>query len=197
MINQCIRYRPIWGILILLFLNIVSCTKPTEPEYIVQGEMGDTLEAKLTPLIKGVLEGYELPGLAIGIVKENEIIYARAFGDANKEHGVPLTIRTPFHMASNSKPFVATAIMQLVHQGKIDLDSTLVHYLPYFKMLQGPFERITIRQMLSHYSGMPDVYTYKWDQPYNSEDALERYVKTLSARMMVGNPGERFYYSSM
>jgi len=101
-------------------------------------------------------------------------------------------------MASISKPFVATGIMQLVEQGKIDLDEPVVTYLPYFKLDDERYNQITIQQILSHVSGMPDVMgEYGWDQPEYDDQALERYVRSLEDREMLFNPGEEFSYSNM
>ena len=108
-----------------------------------------------------------------------------------------MTSTTLFHMASISKPFVATAVMQLVEQGKIDLQAPVTTYLPYFKLDDERYTAITIQQMLSHVSGMPDVTDYGWDDPQYDEGALERYVRSLADRKMRFDPGQRYAYSNM
>jgi CubicO group peptidase (beta-lactamase class C family) len=100
-------------------------------------------------------------------------------------------------MASVSKPFVATAVMQLAEQGKIDLDEHAVTYLPYFELADERYKDITIRQMLNHTSGMPDVMDYEWDKPQYDEGAAERYVRSLTKEEMIAAPGERWQYSNM
>lgn len=182
----------------MLLLGSGACQRnqEIEPVSILNGETGDLLERKLTPAVEKVVEQYDLPGIAIGVVRQNEIVYARAFGYSNCDTGEPLSIHSLFHMASISKTFVVTAVMQLVEQGKIDLDAALVDYLPYFRM-SGPYQDITIRQILSHISGMPDVRENKWDHPVNHQRALEQYVRSLASETMVGVPGDRFYYSNM
>ena len=80
----------------------------------------------------------------------------------------PTTIGSMFHMASVSKPFVATAIMQLVEQNLVGLDSTVTKYLPYFNLDSEGYDEITVKQMLSYISGMPDVEDYQWDTPLYS-----------------------------
>jgi len=186
-------------LLSILFLGLISCNSPggTNQAYILNGSMGDTLEKKLSPVIELLMEKYDLPGVAVGIVKDDETVYAKAFGYNNIETGEPVTIRSLFHMASISKPFVATAIMQLVEQGKIDLEAPVLKYLPYFRLETGPYKEITIRQMLNHISGMPDVRDYEWETPVYEEDALEQYVRSISSEKMIANPGEKFAYSNM
>jgi CubicO group peptidase (beta-lactamase class C family) len=100
-------------------------------------------------------------------------------------------------MASITKPFVATAVMQLVEKGKISLDAPITQYLPYFEMADPRARTITIQQLLTHTSGMPDVADYEWNKPQYDDDALERYVRSLTDQRLVFDPGSRFQYSNM
>src|SRR5262245_33353633 len=100
-------------------------------------------------------------------------------------------------MASITKPFVATSVMQLVEKGKVDLEATVVKYLPYFRLNDERYATITVRQMLSHLSGMPDVNDYEWDKPQYDDGALERYVRSLTNQSLIAAPGGNFNYSIM
>jgi len=115
----------------------------------------------------------------------------------NIETGGEITPRTLFHMASITKPFVATSIVQLFEQEKLSLDDRIVEHLPYFKMKDERYATLTIRQFLSHASGMPDVEDYHWDEPEYDEGALERYVRSLTDRELLFEPGEMFAYSNL
>lgn len=155
------------------------------------------LEEKLVPLIEEVVnEAYGLAGLAIGIVKEGEVLLARGFGKRNLETGEPVTAQSLFHLASVSKSFVATAIMQLWESGQLDLDAPVTTYLPYFTIKSGGSEQITLRHLLSHTGGMPDVEEYGWHQPEYDDGALERYVRSLADEAMIAAPDERYSYSN-
>ena len=157
----------------------------------------DKAEA-IEALFNEYIEKFRLTGLEVGVVMDNEIVYAKGFGVRNSETQEPVTAESLFHMASISKPFVATGIMQLVERGKIDLDEPVVTYLPYFKLDDERYNQITIQQILSHVSGMPDVMgEYGWDQPEYDDQALERYVRSLEDREMLFNQGEEFSYSNM
>ncbi len=166
-------------------------------EYIVKGEIGQTLDDNFSPLIQNVIRSHELPGLAVGIVADNEVVYARGFGVKSVETREPISMTTLFHMASISKPFVATAIMQLVEQVQVQLDAPVITYLPYFKLDDDRYRNITVQQMLSHVSGMPDVTDYEWGKPQYDAGALERYVRGLSSKKLISEPGEKFAYSNM
>jgi CubicO group peptidase (beta-lactamase class C family) len=158
----------------------------------------DRYRQKLQPVFEKLIHQQELPGFAIGVIEDNHVVYAAAFGVRNiSRKDDPVTTRSLFHMASITKPFVATSIMQLVEQGKIDLDSPVVKYLPYFRMADERYKIISVRQMVTHTSGMPDVEDYEWEKPQYDETALERYVRSLSNLKLDFAPGERFQYSNM
>jgi CubicO group peptidase (beta-lactamase class C family) len=155
------------------------------------------LEAKLQSFAQHVVASFGLAGLAIGIVKSGELVYTQGFGVRNLDTQEPVTPRSLFHLASVSKPFVATAIVQLVEQGKMALDAPIVTYLPYFR-LKGPrYKDITVQQMLSHTSGMPDAVDYHWYAPEDDEEALERYVCSLANEELIAEPGEKYAYSNV
>jgi CubicO group peptidase (beta-lactamase class C family) len=95
----------------------------------------DRYHQKLQPVLENLIQEQQLPGFAIAVVQDNRVVYAAGFGVKNlRRKDDPITTRSLFHMASITKPFVATSIMQLVENGKIDLDSPVVKYLPYFRI---------------------------------------------------------------
>ena len=108
---------------------IAAAQTPTPP----------TLESRLEPLINQTMAANKIPGLAIGVVKDGKLIYAKGFGVCRLGTTKPITTRTLFHMASVTKTFVGTAVIQLVELGKIDLDAPLTRYLPYFSMKDGRY----------------------------------------------------------
>lgn len=154
-------------------------------------------EESIHQLIESFIDAYRIPGLAIAVVKDNQMELAEAFGVKNLDTKELLTPNSIFHMASVSKPFSATAIMQLVEKGKMELDDPLIKYLPYFKMDDPRYKDITIRQMLMHTSGIPDVLDYEWNKPQYDDGAAERYVRSLVNEKLIAAPGEKWQYSNM
>ncbi|MBN1536482.1 MAG: class A beta-lactamase-related serine hydrolase [Anaerolineales bacterium] len=152
--------------------------------------------ATLDHTLAQIFDLYHLPGLAIGVVIDQEIVYTKSLGVRNIETKDPITPYSLFSLASISKTFVAAAIMQLVEQGKISLDTTLSACLPYFQIDDPRFKQITISQMLSHISGMPDIDDYMWDPPEFDDGALARYVRDMGKETLVFSPGEKFVYSN-
>ncbi len=159
---------------------------------------GDPFRSSLDPLIEqGVREG-RLAGFAAGVVLDGRLVYSRGVGLMNVSRpDSAVTPDTLFHMASITKPFVATAVMQLVEQGKVDLDAKVTRYLPYFKTADARSDAITVRQLLTHTSGMPDVDDYEWNKPQYDDGALERYVRSLTGQKLRFDPGTRWAYSNM
>jgi CubicO group peptidase (beta-lactamase class C family) len=161
-------------------------------------ETKDRFKTELEPIIQQAMAQAEVPGFAIAVVQNQKIVYAAGFGVRNLTRSDDkITPESLFHMASITKPFVATSVMQLVEQGRIELDAPLVKYLPYFHMKDERYKTITIRQMLTHTSGMPDVEDYEWDKPQYDDGALERYVRSLKPLSLIAAPGTRFQYSNM
>jgi CubicO group peptidase (beta-lactamase class C family) len=156
-----------------------------------------TLETELDRAIGEFVDSHPVPGLAVGVVKDGQVAYAKGFGITDLRTRRPVTSQSLFHTASVSKTFVATAIMQLVEQNKLELEATVMSYLEYFELDDDRARSITVRQLLSHTSGMPDVKDYHWDEPECDARALERYIRGLRNRRLVSPPGQSFRYSNM
>jgi CubicO group peptidase (beta-lactamase class C family) len=154
----------------------------------------------LDAVLQEIFTRWDLPGLAVGIVENNEIVYSRGFGVQNVETRSPVTMDSVFSTCSISKCLVASAVIQLAEAKKIDLDAPIVHYLPYFKMDDDRYRQITLRQMLSHTSGIPDMddeeFAELLAQTDSDDDCAKRYViDRLSNKKLLADPGQRFNYS--
>jgi CubicO group peptidase (beta-lactamase class C family) len=136
------------------------------------------------------------PGITIAIVKGNELVHSKAFGVANLDTKKLLTPEYNFHIASISKTFTAAAIVQLAEYGKIDLNERLINYLPYFYMADSRYKEITIRQILNHTSGIPDVEDYEWSKNIGDDGAAERWTRSLASLKLLSKPGTEFHYSN-
>ena len=151
----------------------------------------------LEQTIEKLIAVQHVTGLAVGVVSDGKLAYAHGFGVQSLQTHEPVTERSLFQMASVTKTFVATSILQLVEEDQIDLDAPLIKYLPYFRLADDRAKAITIRQLLSHTAGMPDVTDFEWDKPQYDDEALERYVRSLSDRTLIAAPGTRFQYSNI
>jgi CubicO group peptidase (beta-lactamase class C family) len=110
-------------------------------------------DAELTTFIASQMKVSRVPGLAVGIVRRDRIVYLRGFGTAA---GQGVTPQTPFLIGSLSKSFTALAVMQLVEAGKLNLDTQVHQYLPWFRLKDLEASRaITVRHLLNQTSGLP------------------------------------------
>jgi D-alanyl-D-alanine carboxypeptidase len=138
-----------------------------------------------------------LPGVAVGVVSNQDLIWSKGFGFADLKAKVPMTATTKIRMASNSKLFTAIAIMQLREEGKLGLDDPVVKYLPWFKAKpagddDGP---ITIEQLLSHSSGLQREAGDHWvSYKFPSTDELPRLYADRQAAFA---PSVRWKYSNL
>jgi CubicO group peptidase (beta-lactamase class C family) len=140
---------------------------------------------------------YKIPGLALAIVKGDRVIHLKGFGIADP-HKRSMTPDTPFILGSVSKSFTAVAIAQLVDAGKVNLDTPVQKYLPWFSV-DNPqsTSQITVRHLLSHTSGI-STYTGRDDFSNNdvSEKALENQVRGLKTVSLSEPVGKKFQYSN-
>lgn len=124
----------------------------------------------------------DIPGLAVAVVRGSEVVHR--FTDGVDGNGRAITGETPFLLGSVAKSVTALAVLQLVDRGMVELDAPAVRYLPDFRPASG-FDRITVRRLLAHTSGIP-------------RDALPTYVVDATLADLTGvtpEPDERYRYS--
>jgi len=162
------------------------------------GQRSDSiLRKKIDSVVTMYMAANDVVGISIGIVKNNKIYYTKGYGTTEINTKTPIDSLTNFHTASISKLFTATAILQLVETGKLDINKHLIDYLPEFKMKDERFKKITIKQMLNHTSGLPYFTNYKWDQPDNDRFALKNFVLKSSFDSLQFDPGKNISYSNL
>lgn len=110
--------------------------------------------------IESVMKQYGIVGLSIALVDDQQVVWAEGFGFADKEQQIKATPETVYRAGSISKLFTATAAMQLVERGKLDIDKPLQTYIPEFAIkTRFPYaEPITPRHLMTHHSGLPEAY---------------------------------------
>ena len=170
-----------------LITSVAACRQAAD------NSLTDSLDVRSAAFLKAS----GTPGLAVGVWRNGKVAYARGFGVLAEGEKRPVTPATVFHVASISKTFVATAILQLMEQGKVKLDDPVITYVPYFQLKDSAFRDITVRQLLSHTAGMPDVTDYEWSKPEYDEKALERYIRGLKDSTLIARPAEKWQYSNI
>jgi CubicO group peptidase (beta-lactamase class C family) len=143
---------------------------------------------QLEGLIHYIQEEFPVPGMTVAMVY-NDSVYSTALGISNANKS-PFTVNTPFLAGSISEPMLATAILKLATEGKIDLDEPVTTYLPYFKMGGNSYKSITIKHLLTHTSGIPH-YSIMWDAPNNDANAPEVTTRSIASQLPDFAPGSR------
>lgn len=149
--------------------------------------------------IRKEMQEQKLVGVAIGIIRDGQLAYLKAYGHADAEKQSPMTTETVINWASNSKPLAAVLAMQLVEKGKLDLDADVRTYVPEFPEKK---YTITMRQLLCHQSGIPH-YTngkiigterkYQQPDPFNDPvNALDKFNRSE----LIFEPCTKSSYSS-
>lgn len=149
----------------------------------------------LSKFIQGQMQDKQLPAFSIALVDNQRIVWAQGFGYADPEKKIPATATTEYRIGSVSKLFTDIGVMQLVERGQLDLDAPIQTYLPDFHP-KNPFHTpITLRQLMSHRSGLlrePPVGNY-FDP---SELSLSSMVRSLNETTLVYPPETHTKYSN-
>jgi CubicO group peptidase (beta-lactamase class C family) len=129
-----------------------------------------------------------LPGASIVIVKDGKLVYEKGYG--HDSEGKPLTEESLMRIGSVAKSFTAFSVLQLVDEGKINLDDPVVKYLPELTMDDSRLQKVTIRHLLSHTSGIPSPTIVP---PANT---IKAGVERLHDWKLNLQPGEKYSYSN-
>jgi CubicO group peptidase (beta-lactamase class C family) len=153
------------------------------------------LEAFLDKELGREMDKHHIAGAAVSVVKDGELFFAKGYGEANLERGIPVDPeQTVFHVGSVGKVFTWTAVMQLVEQGKLDLDADINTYLD-FRIPNTYPQPITLQHLMTHTSGFEE----RWldsvvSDPSELVPAREWLVSNMPAR--VHPPGDHAGYSN-
>jgi serine beta-lactamase-like protein LACTB, mitochondrial len=133
-----------------------------------------------------------LPGLSIALAEDGQLRYAKALGLADLENNIPMSTQSRVRLASVAKPMTAVAILQLVEQGKVNLDAEIQTWLPNFPRKQWP---VTPRLLLGHLAGIRSYRGKELDSTIYYSNRLEP-LKLFADDPLVAEPGTRYVYSS-
>jgi len=140
----------------------------------------------------------KIVGAAIGVIRDGRVMYAQGYGFSNFRDRVPVRTTTVFNWASNSKPVVSVAALQLVESGHLDLDASIRTYMPD---LPYSLQEITTRQLLCHQSGIPHYSNGKIVSTGESVPLMEQVdpeesIKRFLNSPLLFEPGSKAEYSS-
>jgi D-alanyl-D-alanine carboxypeptidase len=148
---------------------------------------------QIDELTKQVLQSTGVPSASIAVVKDNKVVYVKAYGEANIESHKTASPEMRYSVGSISKQFCSTAILMLAEQGKLSLDDKVGKYIPDLTRANS----VTIRQLLSHTSGYQDYWPQDYVPPFmlttvQAKDILDRWARIP----LDFEPGTKWQYSN-
>lgn len=153
-------------------------------------------KAEVEQVIREVMEGSGATGFSAAVVYGGEILLEEGFGSKNKTERVEKD--TLFQIGSLSKVFTALAVMQLHENGTIDIDEDIRAYLKDFnpKVLNPDHHRVTIRDLLTHHSGLPSNFRRDFELSEADPDLFMQMSRWLSDEYLTWEPGKVFAYNN-
>lgn len=146
-------------------------------------------------VIKQGLEKLKVPGTAIAVVKDNDVVFVGGFGFRDVENKLPMTPDTLLAIGSASKAFTTFALGTLVDEGKVEWDKPLRNYIPWFKLFDAEAgDRLTPRDLVTHRSGLPR-HDLVWYNNYTS--TREELVRRLAYLPPTADLRERWQYNNL
>jgi CubicO group peptidase (beta-lactamase class C family) len=153
----------------------------------------DEVSGWLSANLSELLAKYKVPGAAVGVYSGGQVVDF-ASGVLSHATGVEATTDSVFQIGSITKTWTGTLIMQLADEGLLDIDKTVVSYLPDFELADSEAAAtMTVRQLLCHTAGFEgDIFT----DTGTNDDCVEKYVATLKTDPQLFPPGEMFSYNN-
>jgi CubicO group peptidase (beta-lactamase class C family) len=143
--------------------------------------------------IRSEMEENNIPGVAVAVASRGRLVHVGTYGMANVELRVPVSDSSVFEIGSISKQFVAAAAMLLVEDGRLGLDDPIHQYLTD---LPSEWLGVTVRQLLTHTSGIPDYEEIQTYEAYRFRFTPEQIIRVAHSRPMDFEPGTGWYYSN-
>ena len=171
---QAYRFLMQWACLLLVGMS------PLPGNSMASGDQ--TNYEAIDQYITSRMRSDHIPGVAVAIVKGDQIVYLKGYGRADP-FGRAVTPQTPFIIGSITKTITALAVMQLVEAGKVELDAPVQRYIPWFRVADPEASaQITVRMLIEQTSGLAQLPTFiTWTWP-NDPDVLERHVRLMARR---------------
>ena len=189
----------------IIFLILISITSKMSAEF------SQTQINHLDSTLQSWVDSQKYAGIINLTYRNGEIVHFKAYGAKDLDTQAPMETDTIVRIYSMTKPVVSVAIMQLVEQGKIQLDTPITDYIPEFKRLKvyadGKYvelrDPITLKHLLTHTAG----FSYGWtdhpvDLAYKEIDLLRNnikgsddFIKKVSKAPLIYHPGEKWHYS--
>ena len=173
---------------IYLFLPLLSAAQQLDTKPAPNAQIDEIMHARFAA---GDFNGVVL------VARREKVLYQHAFGLANREWNVPNGLDTKFEIGSMTKQFTAMLVLQMVNEGRLRLDGHISDYLPYYRQDTG--KRVTISQLLSHESGVPNFIAlsgFLEGPASRTHYSVQDFVTKFCSGDLEFEPGTKFGYSN-
>jgi len=168
--------------------------------FVLEREVSPVVKAKkaladFDELVNRGLESLKVPGVAVAVIKDDEVILAKGYGFRDVEQKIPMTADTLLAIGSASKAFTTFAMGILVDEGRLDWETPVHNYIPWFKLYDlFASQHLTPRDLVTHRSGLPrhDLVWYN-----NYQASREEFVRRLAYLKPTADLRERFQYNNL
>lgn len=177
----------------LLFLALLLSVMLVTPQSGYSSQPDNQLYASIDSYVEDQMEQARIPGVAISIIRDSEIIFARGYGETAESDEV-VSPDTLFGIGSTGKSITALAVMQLAEDGRIDLDDPVQEYILWFSLADSEMSgQLTVRHLLNMTSGIPAT---AGGEAFRSTESMtpEAAIRTLQSASFAYEPGARFEY---
>jgi serine beta-lactamase-like protein LACTB len=179
--------------LILLLAALITTTAQAQDH-----QLSPEKRTQIEAAVNKFMATSHVPGLSVAVVENGEYIWSAGFGLADVENNAPASEHTLFRLASISKSLTATAAMQLVERGQLDLDVPVQKYCPAFPQKQWP---ITTREVMGHLAGIRHYKSSSQDDPETGntkhfDSPIQAGLDFFKNDALLSEPGKTFHYST-
>jgi CubicO group peptidase (beta-lactamase class C family) len=193
--------------LALVFAALAALAPALAQPATASTELTGEARSRIDAAIDKAITEQRLVGAVVLISRDGKLVYQRAVGLADREAKRPMQVSTVFRLSSVSKPIVSAAALALVDQGKLSLDDPVTKWLPEFrpKLASGEAPTITVRQLLTHTSGLGYKFAEKTGTAYDKagvsdgfdelRTSLTENLQRLGTAPLFSRPGEAWRYS--
>jgi len=178
-------------------INLLCCAViiivTTACQVLAQAQLPQEMRDRIDKVATDALAKTGVPSASIAVVKDGQIAYVKAYGDARLDPKTPATTEMRYSIGSISKQFTATALLLLQEQGKLSLDDKVGKYIPSLTRAN----EVTIRQLLSHTSGYQDYWPQDYVMPMMLQPVTAEKIMDVWARKPLDfDPGTKWQYSN-
>ena len=178
--------------LALSLATIIAAASPAPIPTPVTHVFTQSMAHDIDTIGDGIIHDGRSPGLAIGVVEDGRVVYARGFGYANLAKHIPFEASTETYVGSISKQFTAAGILLLEQDGKLKLDDKVTKYVPDLTIAKD----VTIRELLNQTSGLPDFQHAPGINPDQTRSVkMSDLISAMNKMPLLSAPGTRYHYN--